>query len=292
MTTSPDLSPFDEPQHEKMSTAPSRGGKTGQADASRADLVLLFGILSLFLCGPLGIIAWIMGSSDLHKIRSGILPRVKVGSLKVGRALGIVGTALFAVALVLGVIVVKQYANWGPRVIDGFFHPDHLPLAHIAFAGEWYGTRGTVITIRPDGSGDFRSRHTSVTGGRVNISDDSLSIGLLGLAKTWRIDKRPYVKDGMWIMKLDGEEFARKAEGLLVRRFCVPVGERCCTSHKSTGSAYLTVHAGVSGAPFPVRSTREDGIAEPFSLVHSASFMSNLQTLASAERTYLWKVIT
>jgi hypothetical protein len=218
MTDTPERPPFDEP----MPNTPNRGGTARQPGANRADLVLFFGILSLFLCGPLGIMAWIMGSSDLRKIRSGILPPVKVGSLKAGRALGIVGTAFFAIALVLGVMAAKQYANWGQRGIDGFFHADPLPLPHIAFAGEWYGTRGTVIRIRPDGSGDFRSRHTSVTGGRVNISDDSLSIGLLGLAKTWHIDARPYVKDGMWIMKLDGEEFARRAEGLLVFRHQSP----------------------------------------------------------------------
>ncbi|MFH1114572.1 MAG: hypothetical protein V1792_11675 [Pseudomonadota bacterium] len=207
------------PQHERCAPAGRPEAEAPRNLANHADLVLLFGILSLFLCAPLGIIAWIMGSADLRKIRAGILPPVKVGSLKVGRALGITGTVLFAVALVLGVFAVKQglqFPNRGLGGISGFSRPDPLPPAHIAFAGEWYGTRGTVIKIRRDGTGDFKSLHTGVTGARVDIANDSLSIGLFGLTKSWHIDRPPHVKDGVWIMKLDGEEFVKRAEGLLV----------------------------------------------------------------------------
>ncbi len=219
MTNALDRPHAGEPQNEPIPNVHNRGDQNRQAGTNRADLVLFFGILSLFLCGPLGVIAWLMGSSDLRKIRSGILPPVKVGTLKAGRTLGIIGTGLFAIALVLGVAAINLYVNWGPNGFEGFIRPDPLHPEHIAFAGEWYGNRGTLIRIRPDGSGDFRSKHTTVTGGRVSIDDDSLSIGLFGLAKTWHIDERPYVKDGLWIMKLDGEEFARKAQGLLVHRF-------------------------------------------------------------------------
>jgi hypothetical protein len=198
---------------------PFRRPRSGPYASNRADLVLFFGIFSLFLCGPLGIIAWIMANSDLRKIRAGTLAPVKIGTLKAGRILGIIGTVMFGVVLALGVVAVKQgleIADLGIKGIDGFMKSEPLPVHQMAFAGEWRGDRGTLIRIGRNGTGDFRSRHTTVTGGRVSISEDSLSIGLLGVAKTWHIDEQPHIKGGVWTMILEGEVFTRKGEGLMV----------------------------------------------------------------------------
>jgi hypothetical protein len=85
------------------------------------------------------------------------------------------------------------------------------------YTGEWRGNKGTFIRIRSDGSGDFRSSHTTVTGGIVRIDEATLSIGILGFSKTWHIDSQPHLGEGIWTMELDGEVFARKEEGLMVK---------------------------------------------------------------------------
>jgi hypothetical protein len=43
---------------------------------------------------PLGIIAWVMGQGDLHKMRTGAMDPAGRGSTQTGRTLGIIGTAL------------------------------------------------------------------------------------------------------------------------------------------------------------------------------------------------------
>ena len=80
----------------------------------------------------------------------------------------------------------------------------------------WIGNKGSIIRIRVDGRGDFRSGTTSITGGRVLVDGGSLSIGIMGLRKTWNIDRKPYLENGNWKMELDGETFKRKLSGLLV----------------------------------------------------------------------------
>ncbi len=193
---------------------PVPGSSSGSANMrkSRADLILLFGVLSLFLCGPLGVIAFIMGTADLKKIRAGLLSPDKKNEIKIGMGLGIVGTLVS--------VVVFTYVWYA--VPSHIFQPSEIgstsPLSgdHVVFAGEWEGNRGTVIVIHADGTGDFKSRHTSVRGGRVKISKDTLSIGLLGVYKTWHITRWPHLDEGRWQMDLDGETFTRKVLGQLV----------------------------------------------------------------------------
>ncbi|MEJ2715582.1 MAG: hypothetical protein P8182_00325 [Deltaproteobacteria bacterium] len=179
---------------------------------SRADLILMLGVLSLFLCGPLGIVAWLMANSDLRKMAEGRMLRDKIGRVKVGRTLGIIGTALFIVSVAL--LVHFLPARIGiPR---DFLKPSPLPPDQIVFAGVWFGNQGSILRIKLDGSGDFRSGNTTVTGGRVLVDGESLSIGIMGIGKTWNIDRKPYLKDGKWKMELDGEIFTRKLGGHLV----------------------------------------------------------------------------
>jgi len=195
-----------------LSREPRPGRPTQPKDGGRASLILFLGLLSLFMCGPLGIIAWIMANADLKKVRDGALPPRQASTLKMGRALGIIGTIIFVVSIFFVATLLQR----GIRGLGGWTETPPLAPDQIVFAGEWTGKKGTLIRIRPDGKGDFKSSRTSVTGGQVRIEKDHLSIGLMGISKSWHIDSRPQLEDGTWQMKLDGELFVRKAEGLAV----------------------------------------------------------------------------
>ena len=69
------------PRQENLSQSGGIGPLTGHGQShyttgavglerGRGDLILMLGILSLFLCGPLGIVAWVMANSDLTHLDS------------------------------------------------------------------------------------------------------------------------------------------------------------------------------------------------------------------------------
>lgn len=187
---------------------------------NRADLVLFLGIVSLLMCGPLGIVPWLMANSDLKGVRNGTVSPDGVGPLKMGKALGIAGTALFLLTLVVAFTAV--YRGFDPTAHDGawsalFSGPRPLPPNKIVYAGEWLGHRGTFLRINPDGTGDFKSRETALQGGKVTIDDHSITIGSSGASKVWAIERTPAMKNGIWKMRLNGEVFRRQARGFLVR---------------------------------------------------------------------------
>jgi hypothetical protein len=66
----------------------------------RATLVLVLGILSLIVCAPLGIAAWVMGSNDLAAMRAGRMDRSGESLTGVGQVLGVIGTVLFGLGIV------------------------------------------------------------------------------------------------------------------------------------------------------------------------------------------------
>lgn len=195
-----------------LTREPASGRGPRPQDGGRANLVLFLGLLSLFMCGPLGIAAWIMANADLKKIRDGVMAPRQVNTLKIGRALGIVGTIFFFVSIVLVATLLQR----GITGLGGLTEPSPLRPDQIAFAGEWVGQKGTVIRIGSDGRGDFQSARASVKGGQVSIDNDQISIGLLGISTSWHIDSPPHLEDGTWQMILDGELFVRKGEGVTV----------------------------------------------------------------------------
>lgn len=80
---------------------------TRQQETGRGVLILILGILSIILLGPLsGIPAWIMGRNDLKKIESGLIPDSEKGLTKAGKILGIIGTFLALVLVLLGIAMV------------------------------------------------------------------------------------------------------------------------------------------------------------------------------------------
>ncbi len=200
-----------------------------QLKPNRGDLILFFGLISLLCCWPLGIAAWIMGSSDLKGIRAGSVSSEGLGTLKAGRILGIVGTVIFALsvsaAIIAGITVPAKLPDlklslkdkiqeWLKRSTEDL-KPVPLPKEKLPFAGEWTGDRGTVLRIYPNGRGDYKGstgpgRTNSLSGGRVRIEGEKLSVGLFGIERTFHIDKPPARENGTWTMTLSGEVFTRK----------------------------------------------------------------------------------
>lgn len=76
----------------------------GGGEPHRGVLILVLGILSLMVCGVLGIAAWMMGKSDLEKMRIGQMDKEGEPLTKVGYILGIVGSILFMLQMLLLVV--------------------------------------------------------------------------------------------------------------------------------------------------------------------------------------------
>ena len=62
---------------------------------------MVFGILGLVICGPLGIAAWVMGSNDLKQIDAGSMDPSGRSLTNGGRICGIIATILFVVYVIL-----------------------------------------------------------------------------------------------------------------------------------------------------------------------------------------------
>ena len=70
----------------------------------RGTLILVFGILSLVVCGPLGIAAWVMGSGDLKQMDAGTMDPGGRGTTQAGKICGIIGTILLIISLIMVVV--------------------------------------------------------------------------------------------------------------------------------------------------------------------------------------------
>lgn len=70
-------------------------------EASQATTVLVLGILGLVICGILGPFAWVMGNRELQAIDSGMRPPENRSTANAGRILGIIGTVLLGIGLLV-----------------------------------------------------------------------------------------------------------------------------------------------------------------------------------------------
>ena len=75
----------------------------------RGTLILVLGILSLVVCSPLGIAAWVMGSGDLKQMDAGTMDPSGRGNTQAGKICGIIGTIL----LIIGVIIMALFFMLG-----------------------------------------------------------------------------------------------------------------------------------------------------------------------------------
>jgi len=64
----------------------------------RGGTILTLGILGIVCCGPLGIAAWVMGSSDLKEIRAGRMDPSGRGLTQAGMVVGIIATVLLIIS--------------------------------------------------------------------------------------------------------------------------------------------------------------------------------------------------
>lgn len=75
----------------------------------RGTLILVLGILGLVVCGPLGIVAWIMGSGDLKEMDAGTMDPAGRGTTQAGKICGIIATIL----MVLGAVLFAMFMLFG-----------------------------------------------------------------------------------------------------------------------------------------------------------------------------------
>jgi hypothetical protein len=111
----------DEPSPYQRPPRFREGGPRADALPHRGGLVLTFGILSVALtmfCGLLspiwgfgfGIPAWVMGHGDLKKMKSGMMDTSGEAITRAGWILGIVGTGLAAVIILIFVAFILLMA--------------------------------------------------------------------------------------------------------------------------------------------------------------------------------------
>jgi hypothetical protein len=76
-------------------------------EANQATTALVLAILGVITCcTPLGVVAWIMANNELEGIRGGRRNPANEGTANAARILGIVGTVLFALFMIVAILVI------------------------------------------------------------------------------------------------------------------------------------------------------------------------------------------
>ncbi len=73
---------------------PTQPGPVQNVRPHRGVMILVFGIIGIVLCVIFGIVAWVMGNSDLRAMREGRMDPTGEGLTKAGKICGIVGVVL------------------------------------------------------------------------------------------------------------------------------------------------------------------------------------------------------
>ena len=66
----------------------------------RGGLILTLGLIGLFICGPLCLAAWVMGSGDLREMDAGLMDPGGRSTTSSGKNIGILGTVLWVIGFV------------------------------------------------------------------------------------------------------------------------------------------------------------------------------------------------
>jgi hypothetical protein len=79
---------------------------TAYPEASQASTALVLSIIGLVCCQVLGIVAWVMANNELEGIKSGRRNPTNEGTANAARIIGIVGTVLLALGILMVLLVV------------------------------------------------------------------------------------------------------------------------------------------------------------------------------------------
>jgi len=71
----------------------------------RGTMILVFGILGLVVCMPLGIVAWVMGSTDLKAMDAGTMDPEGRSITQAGKIIGMIATILNIIGLFFGLLM-------------------------------------------------------------------------------------------------------------------------------------------------------------------------------------------
>jgi hypothetical protein len=72
----------------------------------RATMILIFGIIGIVMCFPLGIAAWVMGNNDLKAMARGEMDPSGQGTTQAGKVCGIISVALTALGMIFWICII------------------------------------------------------------------------------------------------------------------------------------------------------------------------------------------
>ncbi|MBI5478967.1 MAG: hypothetical protein HY906_08935 [Deltaproteobacteria bacterium] len=78
------------------------------------------------------------------------------------------------------------------------------------YGGLWTGSDGSNIQLWADGTGDYKSGSTKVSGAAAKFDGNTLTIKMMGIGKTWTITTPPTQKGEKTVMVLDGVEYVKQ----------------------------------------------------------------------------------
>ncbi len=90
----------------------------------RGVMILVLGILGIVLCAICGIVAWVMGNSDLREMQAGRMDKTGEGMTKAGKICGMIGVILWGIYLVFNIIILLiAIVAGGAAAASGSGHP-------------------------------------------------------------------------------------------------------------------------------------------------------------------------
>ncbi len=89
------------------------GGTPRMMQPHRGGVILALGIIGLVVCVITGIIAWVMGSSDLREMREGLRDPAGEGLTRAGMICGIISVAINVLVLIIWIFAVAIGAASG-----------------------------------------------------------------------------------------------------------------------------------------------------------------------------------
>ena len=71
----------------------------------RGTMILVFGILGLVVCFPFGIVAWVMGSTDMKAMDAGTMDPEGRSTTQAGKIIGMIATLFAILGLLVGILM-------------------------------------------------------------------------------------------------------------------------------------------------------------------------------------------